>query len=240
MSTGTIPVTVDTGKATFTADLRVRVQLGLEGDSKELGFPIGAGAVLGVYANVVEMKAIIQYTPQCAREGLLGFNLNVGAYAKASVVIGPTQIGPTPTASTTLVSATPITTCLFGGEISSSSSVPAYPTPSGGWNGTVPRGMPVPHGMPVERRHHNAMIEERMFHAPAITALPAPRSVYTLHVCHADAVNCPAPYDETIYATRTAAPVGAVASEPTHHIITGGVTLTPLPTPVESTLVLDL
>lgn len=75
-----LPVTVDTGTATFKADLRFRVQAGVEGSSDELGVDIGAGAVVAIYANVLEYVTVFKYdTPDCLIEAQAHFNLNVGA-----------------------------------------------------------------------------------------------------------------------------------------------------------------
>lgn len=114
MSTKSLPITVETGtKATFKADLRLRVQVGAEAKFKKLGkkFGIGAGAAMGIYANLVEFVAEIEDTPTCALETREYFDLNVGAYAKLDVEIDYKTTGLVPTVSTTLLSAPAHTQC---------------------------------------------------------------------------------------------------------------------------------
>lgn len=80
MTSGQLPVTVDTGTATFKADLRFRVQAGIEGSSDAIGIDIGSGAVIAIYANVLEYVTVFDFnTPDCVVEAAAQFNLNVGA-----------------------------------------------------------------------------------------------------------------------------------------------------------------
>ncbi|KAK7744785.1 hypothetical protein SLS62_010018 [Diatrype stigma] len=210
---GQLPVTVDTGATTFKADLRFRVQAGVEGDTSDYGIDIGAGAVIAIYANVLEYVTVFEYdTPGCLVEAQANFNLNVGAYARLSVVIGPTVIGPTPTASTTLLAGPTLTQCLYqGGNNFTSSTVTLTSTEA------------------AEKR-------------AVVTAAPrAANSVYTLHRCNAAAVNCPEGFGEDVVVTKTAA-VHALAATPiiaknTFNVATGPVTLAPLATPMVGTFV---
>ena len=78
-SSGTLPVTIDTGTATFKADLRFRIQAGVEGDTSDFGIDIGSGAVVAIYANVLEYVTVFEYnTTDCAIQAEEQVNLNVG------------------------------------------------------------------------------------------------------------------------------------------------------------------
>lgn len=76
-------MTVTSGTATFKADLRLRVQAGAEATLPF--FNIGAGAVVGIYANLIEFVAVIDSTPECPLETEIWWDLNVGAYANLDV-----------------------------------------------------------------------------------------------------------------------------------------------------------
>ncbi|KAH8910316.1 hypothetical protein BR93DRAFT_957275 [Coniochaeta sp. PMI_546] len=107
LSSKSLPVTVKAGRATFKADLRLRVQCGAEAEI--LG--IGAGAELGIYANIIEFVAVLDSTPTCALQSTEWWDLNVGAFAHFDVVVDYTTIGAIPTVSTTLLSAPTFTQC---------------------------------------------------------------------------------------------------------------------------------
>ncbi|KAH8160908.1 hypothetical protein CIB48_g7337 [Xylaria polymorpha] len=79
LNSQSLPVTVVSGHATFKADLRLRVQAGAEASIDLFG--IGAGAVVGIYANIIEFVAVIDKTPTCDLETEIWWDLNVGAYA---------------------------------------------------------------------------------------------------------------------------------------------------------------
>ncbi|KAI0402731.1 hypothetical protein F4802DRAFT_617441 [Xylaria palmicola] len=113
LNSQSLPVTVRSGKATFKADLRLRVQAGAEA-SIDL-FDIGAGAVIGIYANIIEFVAVIDKSPTCDVEAEIWWDLNVGAYAHLDVVVDYTTLGPVPTVSTTLLAANTISSCLVVG-----------------------------------------------------------------------------------------------------------------------------
>ncbi|KAK8076734.1 hypothetical protein PG994_004006 [Apiospora phragmitis] len=109
-SSKSLPITVATGSgATFKADLRLRVQVGAEAAIDTFG--IGAGAAMGIYANLVEFVAEIETTPTCALETREWFDLNAGAYARLDVVVDYKTLGLVPTVSTTLLSAPTLTQC---------------------------------------------------------------------------------------------------------------------------------
>ena len=74
-------------------------------------FGIGAGAVMGIYANLIEFVAVLETTPTCPLQSREWWDLNVGAYAHLNVVVDFKTIGMVPTASTTLLSAPTLTQC---------------------------------------------------------------------------------------------------------------------------------
>lgn len=118
-SSKSLPITVATGSgATFKADLRLRVQVGAEAAIDSFG--IGAGAAMGIYANLVEFVAEIETTPTCALETREWFDLNAGAYARLDVVVDYKTLGLVPTVSTTLLSAPTLTQCWIPGQSSGS------------------------------------------------------------------------------------------------------------------------
>ncbi|KAH8169608.1 hypothetical protein LIA77_10152 [Sarocladium implicatum] len=140
IGTKSFPITVHTGSATFKAALRVRVQLGVETEVPLIGVSLGGGAVVGIYANIVEFVAQIEITPDCALEAREWFNLNVGAYARAGFDLDFTKIGVAPTVSTTLFDSPTFTQCLIdsapvrsdigAGNTWPATSVPAITTPA--------------------------------------------------------------------------------------------------------------
>ncbi|ORY70069.1 uncharacterized protein BCR38DRAFT_405721 [Pseudomassariella vexata] len=156
ISSKSLPVTVTSGTATFKADLRLRVQCGAESSIDVFG--IGAGAVVGIYANIIEFVAVIDSTPTCALESTEWWDLNVGAlcniplkcdrpgvgviktlkliptpaaYAHLDVVIDWKTLGPVPTVSTTLLTAPTMSQCWIEGGGSSSVSATVTATTTG-------------------------------------------------------------------------------------------------------------
>ncbi|CAI4217983.1 unnamed protein product [Parascedosporium putredinis] len=113
IGTKSIPVEVKTGTGTFKASLRLRVQCGVEADIDLIG--LGAGALIGIYANIVEFVTVLDSTPDCALQTREWFDLNVGAFARFDVVVDFTRIGAVPTVSTTLVNSPTWTQCLLDG-----------------------------------------------------------------------------------------------------------------------------
>ncbi|KAK3375381.1 hypothetical protein B0H63DRAFT_277765 [Podospora didyma] len=109
LSSKPLPVTVKSGSATFKADLRLRVQCGASADIDLIG--LGAGAELGIYANLIEYVAVLESTPTCALQCRQWWDLNVGAYARLDVVIDYKTLGAVPTVSTTLLTAPTLTQC---------------------------------------------------------------------------------------------------------------------------------
>lgn len=56
------------------------MQAGIEGSSDEIGIDIGSGAVIAIYANILEYVTVFEYnTPDCVVQAAANFNLNVGA-----------------------------------------------------------------------------------------------------------------------------------------------------------------
>ncbi|KAJ9154994.1 hypothetical protein NKR23_g2213 [Pleurostoma richardsiae] len=109
ISSKSLPVTVTTGRATFKADLRLRVDCGAEAEIAGIG--IGAGAELSVYLNILEFVAILETTSTCELQTREYFDINAGAIAELDVVIDYTTIGAVPTVSTTLYAAPTLTQC---------------------------------------------------------------------------------------------------------------------------------
>jgi hypothetical protein len=72
---------------------------------------IGAGAELGIYANIIEFVAVLDSTPTCALQSTEWWDLNVGAFAHFDVVVDYTTIGAIPTISTTLLTGPKFTQC---------------------------------------------------------------------------------------------------------------------------------
>lgn len=169
MKSGSLPITVDTGSAKITADLQLRVQLGIEAKGKELGIPrLGAGAVVAVYANVIEVIAEVTYTPACPLQADIEYNFNFGAYAAASVAVkNGSELGVSPTKSTTLYSTKLLSTCFITGTASSS---------AGEANSTVPLSP-------------RTAVGERAIRAPPITL--APRAVPLVTLREPEATDAP-------------------------------------------------
>jgi hypothetical protein len=165
MKTGSLPVTVDTGSIKFQADLQLRVQLGLEAKGSEVSLPIGAGAVVAVYANVIEVIAEVSYTPECPVAANIEYNFNFGAYAQASIALNGTELGVSPTASTTLFKAPILSTCFVTGTASSSAASVVPRTALG--QRAVREG---PITLPPRA------VEQRTLRAPAVTNAPSPRA----------------------------------------------------------------
>ena len=117
---------VKSGRATFKADLRVRVQAGAEAQADIFG--IGAGAVMGVYVNLIEFVAVLETTPTCELQAREWWDLNVGAYASLGVVVDFKTTGLVPTVSTTLLSAPTLTQCLLSGTGGGAGGSAALPT----------------------------------------------------------------------------------------------------------------
>ena len=112
MTTETLPVIVRTGTAEFKADLRLRVAIGVEAESHHLG--IGLGAMIGIYANLVEFVAQLDNTPDCEVEAKEFFDVNIGAYAKINAKVQSKDAFTfVPTASTTIYNSPPLTQCLL-------------------------------------------------------------------------------------------------------------------------------
>jgi hypothetical protein len=109
ISTKSIPITVHAGSATFKADLRLRVQCGAEAEIDIIG--IGAGAAVGIYANIIEFVAVLDSTPTCGLRTREWWDLNVGAYAHLDMVVDFKTIGLVPTVSTTLLNSPTFTQC---------------------------------------------------------------------------------------------------------------------------------
>ncbi|KAI0201494.1 hypothetical protein F4808DRAFT_425331 [Astrocystis sublimbata] len=253
LNSTTLPITVTSGQGTFKADLRLRVQAGAEASLPI--FDIGAGAEIGVYANIVEFVAVIDKTPTCDVETEIFWDLNVGAFAQISVVIDMSTHGPVPTVSTTLLTAPILSTCLIEAT-STTSEIPAI---------TASSPMETGSGLPTTFSSHSSQASG-MYSYPVYTHTypvpissssstppPAQTSTYThtMTLCNAPgAMNCPLPYQTEVVVTRTttlypaastakAAGIFAVPAKPIgdNANAIAAVALTPLATPVVQTFV---
>lgn len=314
ISSQSLPVTVTTGKARFKADLRLRAQVGAEADLDVIG--IGAGAVVGIYANILELVAEIESTPTCLIETREFIDLNVGAYAHLDVVVDYKTLGPVPTVSTTLLTAPTATQCWKhrdaqggGAPVTLNlTSVGSLPSPTattlvttstlanGEASWPVIRTISAPPvtavptsesvlGLPVALvTPKYPMVNATATAGPAstlplrptaaqnsaepvinsttgpagelVTSTVYSMALYTITMCAAGVVNCPAAYQQEVVATRTvntyttvcpagadvtppaAAPgVSMLEVEPVYHIMTQAVPLVPIVTPIVATFV---
>lgn len=218
MTTKSIPVTVQSGSATFKADLRLRVQVGAEATLPILG--IGSGAVVGIYANIIEFVAVVNSTPDCALETMEWWDLNAGAYANLDVVIdSSTTLGLVPTVSTTLLTAPTLTQCWIEASATatgiSNSSVVTYTSTSSSSTIQARYATPAPvsnySSTPAEvssSRYPFVNISIAATSPSAsddalVTSTIYSTAVYTLTSCAANVVNCPASYQKEVVVTQT-------------------------------------
>ena len=131
-------MTVHSGSATFKADLRLRVQCGAEAEVDLLG--IGAGAMVGIYANLIEFVAELDATAPCGLEAQEFFDLNVGAYAMLDVEVDYKSYTLAPSISTTLFKSPTFTQCWNAGSPEKSGAPPALGHVSGGGSGGIGAG----------------------------------------------------------------------------------------------------
>lgn len=214
-----LPITIWSGNATLTADLQLRAQVGVETDIKELG--IGAGAELGIYANMVEFGVAVASSNDCALETEEWVNLNVGAYAEFDVEVAWMTIGVVPTVSTTLLAAPTWTQCWDGAiasglegmlhgaatSTSTASAIAAVTAAPSSTGRLVPSG-----GHASSVASHNFANSSAPAHAAAagaqyntstsaIAIATATTTTYTITSCAASVANCPTSYQQTIIAT---------------------------------------
>ncbi|TPX15560.1 uncharacterized protein E0L32_004258 [Thyridium curvatum] len=130
LTSKSIPIAVRAGRATFKADLRLRVQCGAEADGLVSLVGLGASAVMGVYANLIEFVAVLDSTPECPLRAREWWDLNVGAYARLDVVVDYSTLGPVPTVSTTLLTAPTLTQCLGGAGGAAGAATPTLALPA--------------------------------------------------------------------------------------------------------------
>lgn len=109
---GHIPITVTSGSASFNAALRVRIQAGTTVEV----FGFGVDFELGVFATVIEYKASLASTAQCALQFTHLLDTNIGAFAEAVAVIDYKSFGASPTKAITLVTQTLPGTCITKGS----------------------------------------------------------------------------------------------------------------------------
>ncbi len=222
LSSKSLPVTVKSGRATFKADLRLRVQCGAESDLPLVG--IGAGAELAIFANIIEFGATLETTADCGLQSLEWWDLNVGAFAQLDVVVDWKTIGAIPTVSTTLLSASTLTQCWLSAsgkgatsptitattlasspaDVSSTGSpyATAAPSPVVTANPTLPAASA---SYPTTKYPlGNSSIPTRSNGAPLVTSTLYTTNTYTVTSCAASVVNCPASYQSQIVVTKTA------------------------------------
>ncbi|KAK0722988.1 hypothetical protein B0T26DRAFT_811572 [Lasiosphaeria miniovina] len=256
LSSKSLPVTVRAGSATFKADLRLRVQCGAETDIAVFG--IGAGAELGIYANLIEFVAVLESTPTCLLQSREWWDLNVGAFAHLDIVVDYKTIGAIPT-------------CWVARSAAQSGSPPSVSVSLG-----VPSGIPASSAASSSREDGASTSGSTAVHVPTIApsapaTLPSSLSlltpsvvpgsvpsnsgsgsgsgdVVTSTVCAATVPNCPASLQSEIIVTKTAAVVDS-ASTPTTIItpaaqgtatvvvITDVTVLVPCATPVVETFI---
>lgn len=120
----TIPVTIHSGPVTFKADLRLRLDMGAQ-----VGFgKFGVGAMVGVFANLVEFVAQIEKTDTCLLQAKEFFDLNIGASASAGIGNGAKTFAVVPAVSTTLLNSPTFTQCLIDMPPVFTSAPPAITT----------------------------------------------------------------------------------------------------------------
>ncbi|KAK3938511.1 hypothetical protein QBC46DRAFT_390074 [Diplogelasinospora grovesii] len=170
LSSKSLPITVKSGKATFKADLRLRVQCGAEADV--LG--IGAGAELGIYANLIEFVAVLEETADCALQSMESWDLNVGAYAHLDVVIDYKTLGAIPTVSTTLLTAPTLTQCwIEGGSGGYGATITATTAPVGVSTGSPSESGSGGVGGPNVGGSGSATLSTIVMSSPVITTAPS-------------------------------------------------------------------
>jgi hypothetical protein len=231
INTQSIPITVKAGSATFKADLRLRVQCGAEAEIDLIG--IGAGAVVGIYANLIEFVAVLESTPTCALQTTEWFDLNVGAYARLNVVVDLKTIGPVPTVSTTLLNSPTFTQCWLEhspGEtgvaytttattaLSPSSplslvfgtlSVPGAGQPEPSKTALTTVLLPTGTGITTASGSQASTVKfpignGTMFDSEQpVTSTLYSTTMYTITSCAASVVNCPASWEKEIVVTQT-------------------------------------
>jgi hypothetical protein len=113
-----LPILINNEKTevTLTVDLRVRAEAGISVESDFIPIPgvpdIGAGAGVGVFANIIELIARVGPTDNCTLQAVETFNVNVGADAQFGIDINSKTIGVAPTVSTTIFQGPEFTQCL--------------------------------------------------------------------------------------------------------------------------------
>jgi hypothetical protein len=114
-----LPAVVISGSATFDAALRVRVQVGTTIELFGVGFDIEMAA----YADLIEYRASIGSTKACEVLITESVDIAIGAYAHAVVEIDYTTFGVSPTAVTTIYDLALPSYCLTHTSSSATSTV---------------------------------------------------------------------------------------------------------------------
>ncbi|KAI0129694.1 hypothetical protein BJ170DRAFT_284481 [Xylariales sp. AK1849] len=146
LSVKTLPIEVSLGCTKLQADLRVRVQAAVSAeidldDLLPLGIDlpkIGAGAEVGVYANLAEYVGFLCNTPSCpvSKES---YGLNVGVAVELDVEVEDVlDISLAPTVSLGLLTFPTVTHCSQTSVPTYSVSVPAYSVSVPAYSVSVP------------------------------------------------------------------------------------------------------
>ncbi|KAI1816780.1 hypothetical protein GGS20DRAFT_593994 [Poronia punctata] len=200
-----LPVTVQSGSATFKADLRLRVQAGAEASLPIFG--IGAGAVIGIFTNLVEFIAVIESTPTCPLETEISWDLNVGAFAHLDVVVDYTTLGPVPTVSTTLYAGPTLSSCWIEAGTTTAQSSPETGLPGTATSTSVVFPPPSTSAYSLPPSSYRGVANYPVPPSSIVTASgPTYTSTYTHTMTRCGApgvVNCPATYQTEVVVTRT-------------------------------------
>lgn len=259
----TLPIEVRVGCARLQADLRVRIQAGIEAevdinDLIPLGIDIpeiGAGLELGVYANLVEYVGLFCDTPSCPLSEE-SYGLNVGVAAELDVEVGDLiDLDLAPTVSIGLLTLPTTTHC----QQSGGHTLLTLP-PIGIATGNVPQAsgsapIPVGHGSGFPSASITGSGSGAQPSGPAGTATTAQGSdlitstvrstaTYTYTSCAASVVNCPASYqsEQTVVKTvdvyTTVCPVTASLTAPASYSTSSSTV--PKPTSSDVTVVTEV
>jgi hypothetical protein len=222
---------------------------------------IGAGALVGIYANLIEFVAVLDSTPTCALRGREWFDLNVGAYARLDVVVDFKTIGAIPTISTTLLNSPTLTQCW----IERSPHETSGPLPTSDVSGRPPSVHPtlsLPGGqgsgssrtvistviLPTGTGSGSPGVTTLSIATPSgsknpsanatsladgslVTSTVYSTTVYTVTSCAAGVINCPASWQKEIVVTKT---VDAFTTVCPPGVVVTFPTTTKAPTPTSS------
>ena len=207
-------------------------------------FGIGAGAMLGVYVNLLEFVAELDSDASCGLQTTEWFDLNVGAFAELDVEVDYKSKSVVPSVSTTLFNSPKYTQC-WDNPSSAQSGAPTAPASS---------TIDIAESAPITTTTHLAMGGVTVLSSFSSKVLPTsvPSSAtntssvgnvhitpttenivtstiystteYTVIRCAATVVNCPASYQSSIVVTQTVdsfttvCPLGATVTMPSRAV----------------------